>query len=329
MSLDVLNYKDSALLVIDMQNAFLHDEGTLGVSGLDTARLSKIVEPVGSLVRRFQDSGLPVIWTQQEHLEADAGRSRKRLASHTARRKQVSALRGSWDQDIVDELKPLLDHQQSYVVRKHRFGAFFETRLEMLLKMLGTQSLFVVGATTNACVETSIREAYLRDFDVVAVTDCISGVNERWEETAKEVWRQYFCEPADSAAVGEWLDGQIKPRTLKYGHVLIMVDDMERSVRFYVDKLGFTIRPAKPLADGRDFTAFHQGIALVSGRKADHRQIDHIAFEVNNVSALRDLLKEADAHFFEDLHDGPYGLTVYVGDPDGNKVELYEVGASA
>jgi catechol 2,3-dioxygenase-like lactoylglutathione lyase family enzyme len=44
---------------------------------------------------------------------------------------------------------------------------------------------------------------------------------------------------------------------------------------------------------------------------------------------LRDLLKEADAHFFEDLHDGPYGLTVYVGDPDGNKVELYEVGASA
>ena len=212
MSLDALDYRSSALLVIDLQNAFLHAEGTLGVSGVDTGRLSKIVEPVGALVWRFQEAGLPVIWTRQEHLKADAGRARKRLASHTSRRKQISALRGSWDQDIVDELKPLLDHELSHVILKHRFGAFFETRLEMLLKMLGTQSLFVAGATTNACIETSIREAYLLDYDVVAVGDCISGVNERWEETAKEVWRQYFCESADSAEVGEWLDGQIRDR---------------------------------------------------------------------------------------------------------------------
>lgn len=121
----------------------------------------------------------------------------------------------------------------------------------------------------------------------------------------------------------------IVPRALGYGHMLLMVEDMEKSIAFYVEKLGFTIRPAKPLQDGRAFTAFHQGIALVAGRQPGHRQVDHMAFEVNDVRALRDKLKHEGVIFFQDLHNGPYGLTVYVADPDGLKIELYQVGLAA
>jgi 4-oxalocrotonate tautomerase family enzyme len=123
------------------------------------------------------------------------------------------------------------------------------------------------------------------------------------------------------------------PATVKkvrgFGHMLLMVEDMDRSVAFYVDRLGFTVRPAKPLADGRPFVAFEQGIALVAGLAHGARQMDHIAFEVGEVRPLRDSLMAAGIEFFRDLHDGPYGLTVYVADPDGNKVELYQVGATA
>ena len=119
------------------------------------------------------------------------------------------------------------------------------------------------------------------------------------------------------------------PGVLGYGHMLLMVEDMEKSVAFYVDQLGFRIRPAKPLADGRPFTAFEQGIALVSGRRPDHRQVDHMAFEVDDVRAMRDRLRANNVSFFNDLHDGPYGLTIYVADPDGLKIELYQVGQSA
>ena len=265
----------------------------------------------------------------QEHFAVDHNRARKKLLGHTARRKQVSALAGSWDEQIIDELKPLADFDPAFVIRKHRFGAFYETRLEMMLKMLGTQHLFVTGATTNACVETSIREAYLRDLDVVAVDDCVSGVNADWEATAKQVWKQYFCEIAHSSEVLDWIDGQVKPRVTNYGHQLIMVDDIDRSVDFYTNLLGFTIRPAKPLADGRPFTAFHQGIALIHGKTAGHRQLDHIAFEVNDVRAMDARLKKAGVRYYTDLHDGPYGLTIYIADPDGTKVELYQVGATA
>jgi ureidoacrylate peracid hydrolase len=191
MSLESLNLNTSALLVIDMQNAFIHDKGTLGISGVDTKRLSAIVPAVKRIVDGCQQAGMPVIWTVQEHFAVDASRAYKRLVAHTARRKQVSALTGSWDAEIVDELKQQAAADPALVIRKHRFGAFYETRLEKVLGMLGTRALFIVGTTTNACVETSIREAYLRDFDVVAVTDCISGVNSDWEQVAQRVWKQY------------------------------------------------------------------------------------------------------------------------------------------
>ena len=120
-----------------------------------------------------------------------------------------------------------------------------------------------------------------------------------------------------------------EPRALCFGHILLMVEDLDKSVAFYTTELGFTIRPAKPLADGRHFIAFEQGIALVSGRQAGHRQVDHIAFEVNDVRAMRDRLQSDQVDFFRDLHDGPYGLTIYVADPDGLKVELYQTGLTA
>jgi len=329
MSLETLDYRKSALLVIDLQNAFIHEKGTLGISGVNTVRLSAILSPAASLIKRCQDVGIPVIWTMQEHFAVDRNRAKKKLLGHTARRKQVSALAGTWDEQIVDELKSLAEFDPSFVIRKHRFGAFYETRLEMMLKMLGTQHLFIAGSTTNACVETSIREAYLRDYDVIAVDDCISGVNADWEATAKQVWKQYFCEVAQSSEVLDWIGGQVKPRVTDYGHQLIMVNDIDKSVAFYTDLLGFTIRPAKPLADGRPFTAFHQGIALIAGKAADHRQIDHIAFEVNDVRAMDARLKKAGIRYFTELHDGPYGLSIYIADPDGTKIELYQVGVTA
>jgi ureidoacrylate peracid hydrolase len=109
--------------------------------------------------------------------------------------------------------------------------------------------------------------------------------------------------------------------------MLLKVADIARSERFYVDLLGFTVRPAKPLPDGRPFVPFHQGIALTSGGPDAPTQIDHMAFKANNVRAIRERLKRADVTFFHDLHDGIYGLTIYIADPDGNMIEFYEEGA--
>ena len=114
------------------------------------------------------------------------------------------------------------------------------------------------------------------------------------------------------------------PRIFGLAHMLLQVGDIEASKRFYADLLGFTERKAKPLADGRPFVPFHQGLALTTGGAVKPVQIDHMAFRVSGVEALAGRLKQAEVKFFQDLHDGIYGKTIYVADPDGNKVELYE-----
>ena len=113
----------------------------------------------------------------------------------------------------------------------------------------------------------------------------------------------------------------------EFAHMLLKVSDLDRSQRFYVDLLGFKVRPAKPLADGRPFVPFTQGLALTAGGPNTAPQIDHIAFKAKDVRAISARLKKANVKFDRDLHDGIYGLTIYVFDPDGNMIELYEEGA--
>lgn len=110
----------------------------------------------------------------------------------------------------------------------------------------------------------------------------------------------------------------------QFAHMLLKVADIQRSERFYVDLLGFKLRKAKPLADGRPFVPFMEGLALTSGGPGEPVQIDHIAFTTNDVRTLDGRLKAAGVRYFRELHDGLYGLTIYVADPDGNMIELYQ-----
>lgn len=325
MILDLLDLRKSALIVVDLQNAFCHEAGTLGRSGVDTARLRQVISPLRILIERCRQVRMPVLWTVQEHFATDHRRARKRLPAHTSRRKGVSALAGTWDAAIVDELADLAD-EASLIIRKHRFGGFHETRLHIVLEMLGVDALFVTGLTTNACVETTIREGYLRDYDVIGVEDCIAGVNASWENAAREVWHQYFSTSCRSQDVLGWINRQLEPRVVEIHHLLLMTRDLEVSRRFYVDLLGFEVRPdAKPLPDGRPFISTRQGLGITAGGTGQRNQLDHIAFQVRNVQELNTRLQRAGVKFERELGPGPYGLAIYVRDPDDNIVELFEV----
>jgi ureidoacrylate peracid hydrolase len=322
MSIDVLDPARTALLVIDMQNAFVHDEGTLGVSGVHVKPAQDTVEPHRRLVEACKAAGMPVIWTLQVHLPQDASRARKRLASHTAKRKRVSCLAGTWDAELVDELKPLADDPALQVV-KHRFGAFYETRLDALLGMLGVEALLVTGVTANACVETTLREAYLRDYDVAAVTDCIAAVRPEWEPTAQAVWAHYLGELTTSGEVIAWLEGARRPRVERLAHLLLQTSDIEAAERFYVDLLGFGVRKREAFRDGRPLILTHQNMGITNGRNAgDGANVDHIAFHVQGVLDLAERARAAGVRVIRGPEPNAYGLSVYLEDPDGNEVEL-------
>jgi ureidoacrylate peracid hydrolase len=322
VSVEQLDPAQSALLVIDMQNAFCHPEGTLGISGVDTGPAREAIPLVARLAKRCDAAGVPVIWTRQVHLPADASRAHKRLATHTQRRKRVSALAGSWDAQLVEELRPLAD-DPDFVVTKHRFGCFHESRLELLLRMLGTRALLVAGVTENACVETTIREAYLRDYDVVAVSDCIAPVRADWREITHAVWQQYLCELATSEEVVAWLDRSAAPGIEALGHLLLETTDLDRAERFYAGALGLKVRKRERFRDGRPLIVTEQGLGLTEGGTGQGGQVDHIAFRTRGVRELAERLAAEGVEIVRGPEPGAYGLSLYVVDPDGNEIELF------
>ncbi|HLI88969.1 MAG TPA: isochorismatase family cysteine hydrolase [Ktedonobacteraceae bacterium] len=182
--------QETAVLVIDVQNAFCHPQGTLGISGADLSMLTACIDPIYRLVEACKARGIPDIWTIQHHFVEDHTRALHKITPHTQKRARIACQPGTWDAEIVEELKPLID-ERSHLIEKHKFSAFYGTRLEVLLRILGRRTLLIAGTTTNACVDTTVREAYMRDYDLLIVSDCVAGVNRAWHEMALAVWERY------------------------------------------------------------------------------------------------------------------------------------------
>jgi ureidoacrylate peracid hydrolase len=186
----------AALLVVDMQKGACYPDGTLARSGVDLSQAMEIIPRVRRLVELCRSAGVDVIWTKQWHYEQDAAREARVLPTYIARRSQVAFQRGSYDAEIVDELADLID-SGTEVVEKHRWSCFHGTRLEPLLRILGTRVLIIAGGTTNACIDTTARDAFMHEYDVVLVRDCIAGINPAWHETALEILGFYVGQVID------------------------------------------------------------------------------------------------------------------------------------
>lgn len=183
--------RSAALLVIDMQNGFCHPDSRMEKAGIGTANQRAIVPNVLRLIDLARGWGMPVLWSQQIHFPEDVTRRRRRIPSHQAKQQWTPCLRGTWEVDLIEEVVPALK-PEDYVVEKHRASMFFETTLDAKLRMLGIDQVVVSGTTTAFCVETTIRDAYYRDYDVIAVRDCIADPRPRFHEDTMAKVETFF-----------------------------------------------------------------------------------------------------------------------------------------
>ena len=170
-----LDARTSAFLVIDMQNDFLDPGGYFGQRGLDVGRLARAVNPIATL-REALPGGMRTVFTVQVY-EPDGSDDLQRVprlkpARLTRSVGDVPAVRGSWGAQIVPALAP---RPQDVLVTKRRFDAFHQTDLELLLRCWGVKTIVFAGVVADVCVETTLRAAYVRDFDVVLARDCVEA----------------------------------------------------------------------------------------------------------------------------------------------------------
>ncbi|MFQ5914278.1 MAG: cysteine hydrolase family protein [Nitrospinota bacterium] len=179
-------WKDAVLLVIDMQNTYLHPEGGLSRNGVDIAPMRSAIPAVLRLIQEGQARGLSGIYTRQIYFPQDEGMASKRIWPKT-RRGQGSgshggvydtpyALEGTWDAEIVEEIQPLIRPvPQDRVLDKPRYSAFYQTGLDNLLRVMGARTLIVCGVATNVCVDSTIRDAFFRNYDVLVVREAVAS----------------------------------------------------------------------------------------------------------------------------------------------------------
>jgi len=184
---------ETVLLVIDPQNDYCHEDGNLGQSGVNLSVWRDVTPRIRQLIELCREAGIKDIWSRHYNIAGDVGKSAKRIQAHTAKRNSLSAQPGTWGSEFVDELKPLVDDDTT-VIEKYRFSVFYGTSLEPMLNILGSKLVVICGGTTNACIDTTIRDAYVRDYDIVIVDDCIGGVRDDWHKMATEVWQHYLGE---------------------------------------------------------------------------------------------------------------------------------------
>lgn len=186
-----LDVERTGLLVIDMQNAFCHPQGTLGMDGADVSPMANVIPKVKDLVLKCREVGIRDFWSLQQHLQDDRTRYERRLKVHTRKRFRPPALRGTWDAEVVDELQPLLT-PETHLFVKHRFSCFFNTTLASLMSMYKLDTILVTGVATATCVESTVRDAYMRDLDAIVVSDCVASYSPQQHAASLHAIETYF-----------------------------------------------------------------------------------------------------------------------------------------
>ena len=149
----------TALVVVDMQNDFVKEGGSLVVPDAEAT-----IPAIRALLDLARQSGMKVVFTQDTHTEGDP--EWEIWPEHVRE--------GSWGWQIVDELAP---REDELVIRKVRYDAFYGTHLDHFLRLWGVDTLVLCGTVANICVHYTAASAALRWHRVVIPKDATSALD--------------------------------------------------------------------------------------------------------------------------------------------------------
>ena len=158
----------TALLLCDLQNDFVHPAGAYGRAGLGAPEIAALPARLAPLARRLRRKGGAAVATLFTLVPGRGGAPI--IAPHLKALRPFLAAGdfapGSWGQSTVEALLPL-----DGAVEKIAYSAFWNTRLEWLLRQLGIETLLVSGIVTNGGVASTLRDAHVRGFHVTLLAD--------------------------------------------------------------------------------------------------------------------------------------------------------------
>lgn len=174
-----LSPDETALIVVDMQNAYASPGGYLDLAGFDVTGAKPVIAAVAETIEISRKLGFTIVFFQNgwdaEKQEAGTPESpnwwkSNALKTMRARPELDGKLitRGTWDYELVEKIKPL---PGELVLPKPRYSGFSGTQLDGMLRARRIRNLVVVGVATNVCVESTIRDGYFLEYFPIMVKD--------------------------------------------------------------------------------------------------------------------------------------------------------------
>lgn len=175
----------TALLVIDMQNDFGARGGMFDRAGIDIRVIQAVVPAVRSVIADARRGAIPIVYLKMGYRPdlGDAGPAEgpnraKQALLHVGEPNLAPdgsasriLIRDTWDTDILPDLRP---SPEDLVLYKTRYSGFVNTGLDAQLRARGIDSLIVTGCTTSICVESTVRDAFYRDYRCLVLEDCVA-----------------------------------------------------------------------------------------------------------------------------------------------------------
>ena len=171
----------TGLLIVDLQNDFLHPDGAYARGGQKSADIAALPARVLPVAQALRQKGGWIVSTQFTLVPGKGGEPF--ISPHL---KQIRPFLtrgdfapGSWGHALVDELQPA-----DLSVEKVAYSAFYMTRLEWVLRKAGIDTLMVCGIVTNGGVASTVRDAHVRDFSTFVLSDGCAAFSRETHERA-------------------------------------------------------------------------------------------------------------------------------------------------
>lgn len=189
----------SAVLVIDMQNDYCSDNGRMAKEGWDVSRNQAVAHRLPKFLSRCRDANALIIWIKQQTDSRFTSAAHRRRSRGLGREgTNVIALSDSWGSELYP---PLVAEGGDVIISKQRYSAFYGTMLEALLRANNREDLIVCGTAGNVCVDSTVRDAYMRGFNIFLPTDLVGGTRFELVDSAITNLGIYFCGIVDSESI--------------------------------------------------------------------------------------------------------------------------------
>jgi ureidoacrylate peracid hydrolase len=199
---ELLDPAKAAILVVDVQNDFCHPDGSAGKAGSDTTAAMAMLPRLQALLDAARRVGTKVIFIQTIHTEETDSASW--IGRHDVPR--LTCRKDTWGAEFT----LVAPRAGEAVVNKHRYSAFIHTRLESVLHTFRTETLLLTGVATNVCVESTARDGFMLDYNLVFVGDCSASYDPALHAGTLENMRRHFGVVANhDEIVAHWLGSAV------------------------------------------------------------------------------------------------------------------------